>query len=122
MRKFLCLILLCLATLPINAQGLFTEIGLGIKIQGTSRALKPSCSVLYDSNGELYSCGGDNPIFIGWPLAWEFPRGQRFGWFHMSHWADGRNNPQFLQDMGDGREIAFNCLCYTHKFEWFKRN
>jgi hypothetical protein len=62
---------------------LITELGMGYKIpQTTSTVLLPQCHQVHEiefrpaaQEGDSYwgrndaSCGGDNPIFVGWPIA-----------------------------------------------------
>ena len=103
--------------------GFITEIGGGWKdFDTTSYLMQSDCkkaivvAPVWPENPRglhPYSCGGDNPVFIGWPLAWEFNNGNtRIGWFHQSQWFDGRG------------ELHFDCLCASHRFRWadiFKR-
>lgn len=110
--------LVLLALLAGTAEaGLVTEIGGGWKdFNTTSYLMRSDCqkAVVIDPEfpknprgSHPYSCGGDNPVFIGWPLAWEFNNGNtRVGWFHQSQWFDGRG------------ELHFDCLCVSHKFDW----
>lgn len=109
---------------------LVTEIGGGIKFN-ESAVLDPRCRqvVIYDARGGFAvdsdtgnptrsaPCGGDNPAFIGWPLAWDFPQGLRFGWFHYSNLLDGRELSH-LTSTGDRFETSLNCLCFTKAFHW----
>ena len=120
----LCLtVAVCYMAARVQAQGrLFTEFGGGVKLTA-SNVIESRCSTVYVEFEwrHTYSCGGDNPVFVGWPIAWEFPNGARLGWFHMSHWFDGKNNPALFQ-RGDGRETYFNCLCATWRRDWKRRN
>lgn len=83
-----------------------TEFGVGYKLpQTTSYVLRPECHTVVASNSahrELASCGGDNPAFIGWPIAWERtfdrPWRLRVGWFHFSHWGDGGKDRETHMD------------------------
>jgi len=122
---FLVLLLAMVVSLKAHA-GMLTEIGGGLKV-ATSNVLDPACrqvfivdadhSLMFDelNRQKTVPCGGRNPIFIGWPIAWETPNGNtRLGWFHMSHWSDG---PPFNHH----GETAFNCICATHKFYWSRR-
>lgn len=63
----------------------------------------------------LYSCGGDNPLFIGWPIAWQSNFSDvwtiRAGWFHFSHWFDG----------GRDHELHMDCICSTVTLNWSAR-
>jgi hypothetical protein len=108
---------------------LFTEIGGGYVVPSYSSPLEvPTCwtavpmrnigtasapvaAPAHGDPGELYACGGHNPVFIGWPIGWEFPNGARVGVFHTSHWFDG---PPFK---GDG-ESSMTCLCATWTHHW----
>lgn len=105
---------------------IISEIGGGYKLP-SSEVFSPGCrwvfivdadrSVMFDELGrqKTVQCGGSNPVFVGWPVAWESPNGNtRVGWFHMSHWFSG---PPFNHD----NELTLNCLCATHKFHWSKR-
>jgi hypothetical protein len=60
----------------------------------------------------LSSCGGDNPVFVGWPVAWQSEFSDvwtiRAGWFHLSHWFDGNAD----------REVHMDCACATVTFSW----
>lgn len=109
--------------------GLITEIGGGLALPApyTSKLAAPSCwaavpqrnmgtyaAPANGDSGELWACGGHNPVFIGWPIAWEFPNGVRLGVFHLSHWFDG---PPFK---GDG-EIAYTCVCASWTVHWGRR-
>jgi hypothetical protein len=86
--------------------GLFTELGGGYKdFSTTSYILRSECAQI-----EEEKCGGDQPVFIGYPIAWEFKNGRTtIGWFHMSHWFDGNG------------ESHFDCICVTHRFYWKKK-
>jgi hypothetical protein len=95
-----------------------TEIGGGIESPITNPLARPDCTQAFirrDDGWHEVGCGGRNPVFIGWPIAWESPNGNtRIGWFHMSHWFDGvpfNKNP----------ELTYNCICATHKFTWRHR-
>lgn len=107
-----------------------TEIGGGVKFN-MSYLLEPSCrkaivtqpgwpenprgETINAPSGE-FSCGGDNPVFVGWPIAYQTPNGRfRIGWFHMSHWFDGG---EFNFFGGDDAETHFNCLCASWTFNW----
>jgi len=126
MKKIaLILGLFCIA--QTAAADLISEVGGGYKLATTSLVLKPGCTdviprgpVVDDPKSEHYqrgtaSCGGDNPVFIGWPIAWQSDRSgpfnYRVGWFHMSHWFDG----------GADREAHMDCLCATVTINWSKR-
>jgi hypothetical protein len=103
---------------------MFSELGGGYKF-AQSEVLESTClhvflvdakdqQFLFDEQGrqKTVKCGGAQPIFVGWPVAWESPNGNtRIGWFHMSHWRSGA---PFNKDP----EITFNCVCASHKFTW----
>lgn len=118
--------LVLIATHPAHAD-MIAEFGGGFKGPSSSEVYAPGCrrvfivdatpAVKFDPQGRqrTVNCGGSEPVFIGWPVAWESPNGNtRVGWFHMSHWLSG---PPFNHDT----ELSFNCLCATHKFHWGKR-
>ena len=98
---------------------IITTFGGGYKIPATtSYVLRPECFKVKSTQPyyrEFASCGGDNPVFVGWPVAWRSDRNGPFnytvGWFHMSHWFDG----------GSDRETHMDCLCMTVEFNWSKR-
>lgn len=102
--------------LPAAAQGGFiTEFGGGFMLpQASSYLMTPECykaTVIVPmdnprSYGGLYSCGGDDPMFVGWPVAWEFPNKVKLGIFHYSHWFDN-----------DG-ESQFTCICASGTIHW----
>lgn len=121
----LCRGLLVLAlwlSLPAQAD-IVSELGGGIKLPGSSYVLQPKCRKVIafePDDGRDYPCGGDNPAFIGWPVAWERPDGNlRVGWFHYSNWFDGGELSQLSG--GDKYETQFNCLCVSWKFNWTSR-
>lgn len=119
MAQVLTTLLLLFAFLPAHA-GLVTEIGGGWKdFNTTSYLMQSVCKKVvvvkpeYPENprgSSPYSCGGDNPVFIGWPIAWDFElkRGNtvRLGWFHQSQWFDNKG------------ELHFDCLCATWTIKW----
>ena len=116
--KTIVLILSLLLCAPAFAQRLITELGGGIKLpQGSSYLMMPDCKKAIVSQGENilrgptgeYSCGGNNPVFVGWVLAWEFPSGVKLGYFHQSQWFDRKG------------EIKFNCLCASGTIDWTRR-
>ena len=103
-----------------------SEFGMGYKNpRTTSVVMREEChtvtlSELRPADPELdfrrASCGGDNPAFIGWPIAYEreFADGLytlRAGWFHYSHWFDG----------GKGRELHFDAAVVSVRINWSKR-
>jgi len=103
-----------------HAGTLFTEVGGGVKVAGTSAIAMPECVTVWQAADEL-SCGGDNPMAVGWLLAWEFDNPNlRVGWLHISHWLDGRRGPRFLR-RGDASELAINCICVTYRHNWLSR-
>jgi hypothetical protein len=101
---------------------IITELGAGMKYPATTSVVlqevchealvtetrPPTPSLDY----RLSSCGGDNPVFIGWPVAWESTFSSiwtvRAGWFHLSHWFDG----------GSDREVHMDALVVTTTFNW----
>lgn len=114
------MIMAVLALHPARAD-VVTELGAGAKLPGTtSLLLQENChsAVIFETrptdvgrNGGLTSCGGDDPVFIGWPVAWQKDFGVwsvRAGWFHLSHWFDG----------GADRELHMDCACSTVTFNW----
>ena len=116
-------LLLCLPlAFPARADevgGLFSEIGGGVKLPTYSSFLEsPACKkamVIQPAWPENprgltdpYSCGGDNPVFVGWLIGWEFPNGVRVGLFHKSQWFDGNG------------ELQFNCICASYTIRWRK--
>lgn len=107
--------------IPAKAD-VITEFGAGYKsFSTTSVVMLPECHhVVIDEtrpntpglNYRGASCGGDNPVFIGWPFAWQSSFSDvwtvRAGWFHLSHWFDG----------GKDRELHMDCACVTATFNW----
>lgn len=97
---------------------IISEIGGGVKNpRTTSYVLREECNTVYTypripfelESGFRRSCGGDNPVFVGWPIAYQSPTGNwRVGWFHMSHWFDG----------GSSRETHFDCVCASWTVNW----
>lgn len=111
---------------PLAHADIISEFGGGLKV-ASSEVFDPGCrrvfivdadrSVMFDPKGrqKTVSCGGSNPVFVGWPIAWESPNGNtRVGWFHISHWFSG---PPFNHDY----ELTMNCLCAVHKFHWSRK-
>ena len=115
LKKLLLTVLVSLWAMPAFAQGFITELGGGVLSPNSSYLTLPDCkkavvTIPMQENYSTYSCGGDYPIFFGWPIAWEFKNGNtKIGWAHFSHWFDGNG------------ELHFNCLCVSHRFEWGKR-
>lgn len=112
-----------LILLPLQALAdVITEFGAGGKMpRTTSYVLLPACHTIYSflpegrpADGFIRSCGGDNPLFVGWPVAWQSDFSDvwtlRAGWFHMSHWADG----------GKDRETHMDAIVITATFNWTK--
>ena len=98
-----------------------SEFGMGYKMPyTTSVVMLPQCHVVVplgvDGSPVLgrksASCGGDNPAFVGWPIAWEKdfdgPLSIRAGWFHYSNWFDG----------GRGRETHMDLAAVTLTVNW----
>lgn len=128
---------LVLLLAPVLASAdVVTEFGLGVKVR-QSVLFHPSCDVVDIpaanpvrlERGHLgratASCGGDNPIFVGWPIAYEKDRGPwrwRVGWFHLSSIGDGGGRIAELLGSGDGRELSFDCVCATATFNWSQRS
>lgn len=117
-------LLLC-SIKPAHAE-MISEFGGGLKL-AYSEVFDPGCrqvfivdadrGTMFDGLGrqKTVPCGGANPVFIGWPVAWDSPNGNtRIGWFHISHWTSGA---PFNHD----NELTMNCICATHKFSWSKR-
>lgn len=121
------LVIVCLGMLghiERSSADVITEFGAGIKLPAsTSLLLQENChsATITETrptdpgrDGGLTSCGGDNPVFIGWPIAWEHDFGVwtvRAGWFHLSHWFDG----------GGDRELHMDCACVTWGINWSER-
>jgi len=121
----LTLIFCMLVTFQASAD-VITEFGMGVKIEGTTSVLLlPQChlATIIETRPDTprydylnASCGGDNPMFVGWPVAYEreFSGGiwrLRAGWFHYSNWFDGKQD----------RETHMDCACVTATFNWSKR-
>jgi hypothetical protein len=111
-----------------------TEWGWGIKAPNTSVVMLPRCQSValigdITTNPEspnfgrrFASCGGNNPAFIGWPIAWEsddFGKHGAFkvrgGWFHYSNWFDGGN---YFRHLGDRHETHMDLAAFTITFNW----
>ena len=128
------LLLLFLLALPVQADwnddwDVVSTMGTGFKLNNQSSAvLDPNCTMILFTQGKEFrngrkeaSCGGDNPIFIGWPIAMEknMPYWRvKWGWFHMSSIFDG-SKLDWLH--GDQREVHFDCVCMEATFNWSKR-
>lgn len=133
----LVLFLLCLFMLFLSSRAqadIVTEWGWGVKLpHSTSAILLPICQQVHLTGWQqnspdspnfgkgLSSCGGDNPAFIGWPIAWEsdwFGKRDGFklrgGWFHYSNWFDGG---KYLQG-GDSHETSMDMAAFTITFNW----
>jgi len=120
MKLFVLLASLLLTT-QVKAD-VITELGGGWKIPyTTSYLMQEDCKQAQVINPPLlspegrpwtplvYSCGGDDPVFVGWPIAWEknLEKGRfRIGWFHMSHWFDSVG------------ELHMDCLCASWTKVW----
>jgi hypothetical protein len=103
-----------------------TEFGGGYKIEATSSALfHKDCTQAYMrelGNRGWSSCGGDNPVFVGWPIMYRTTKNWGYwqvGWFHQSHWFDGSG---FVDWGGDAYELHFDCVCATIGFNWSRLN
>lgn len=125
-ESFVCLciaLLVVLAFSPKAHADVVSEFGGGYKMPATtSVVLLPEChSVVItetrpdtpEINYRTSSCGGDNPAFVGWPIAWEreYANGAlrfRGGWYHYSNWLDG----------GRDRETHMDCACATLTVNW----
>jgi hypothetical protein len=122
MRKLLCALLALLPRTASAERGFITEFGAGYKNErSTSIVMMEDCHEVWvvrtkpdrpDLNYRPASCGGDNPIFVGWPIAYEWSIGDvyrlRTGWFHYSHWFDGSK----------GRETHMDALAITLTVKW----
>jgi hypothetical protein len=119
--RIAALLLSSLLASPAFASGGFiSEVGMGYKVdRTTSIVLLPECETALvrapsalDIDYRVSSCGGDNPAFVGWPIAYEWDVGEyysvRAGWFHMSHWFDG----------GSDRETHVDMLAITVTIHW----
>lgn len=113
-----------------------TEFGIGYKLETSSAILNPLCTSVdipisnpmrasSDSphwGRNTASCGGDNPIFIGYPIKWESkyrgPWAWSAGWLHFSSFADGGN---VLDFGGDRHEVHMDALVISAKFNWSRR-
>jgi hypothetical protein len=117
-------VLLLLLPMTAAAEGGFiTEIGGGFKdLRSTSYLLRSECikAVVIDPTWpanprgyQAYSCGGDNPVFVGWPIAyeWDLRRGNsvRLGYFHLSQWFDNAG------------EVHLDCFCSSFTIRWGKK-
>lgn len=121
---FLIFLLALVFGRPAHAD-LITELGAGWKLpRSTSTLLLPEChlAVVIETRPQTdsiwyrkASCGGDNPAFIGWPIAWERefrgPWRMRCGWFHYSNWFDG----------GHDRETHMDVAACAATFNWSRR-
>lgn len=115
----------CLAG-TVHAGEWITELGVGYKVQ-QSEVMEPNltvCEFWSDERFQSGSCGGDNPVFIGWPIAYEWTWRPsvvvRAGWFHFSSWFDGSNTPVEVLDFGDDNELTFDALAVSVRFNWAK--
>lgn len=134
-------LLLALAVLAVGTKAsageFLTEVGMGVKLEkSTSFLLLPACHTALvtapkwpdnprGAGGEFladgshittpngaWSCGGDDPTFIGWPIAYEWDVGKHYsvraGWFHYSNWFDG----------GHDRETHMDVIAMTVTIHW----
>lgn len=120
MKSLIMLVVLGMLGANLARADVITEFGAGVKIPAsTSLVMQEKCHEVTvietrppdPSVYRVASCGGDNPIFIGWPVAWQKDLGVwtiRAGWFHLSHWFDG----------GEDRELHMDCGCFTATFNW----
>lgn len=134
-KKILFFLLLgCILAYAAGAKAdVVTEFGWGIKAPNTSVVLQPRCQqvqlfgdIRTNPNSPHWgrrhaSCGGNNPAFIGWPVAWEskwLGRHKAFrlrgGWFHYSNWFDGGN---YLNG-GDDHETHMDLAAFTITYNW----
>lgn len=126
MVKYTLILLALLFKQDLAHADIITELGGGAQIDSyTSAVLDTRClsSVLYtskspsfvrDDQGRIRTvpCGGGNPLFVGWPIAYQSPDGRwRVGLFHMSHWLQG---PPFNREA----ETSINCLCASWTINW----
>jgi hypothetical protein len=117
------LVVLAVGPKTAHAGEFITEFGGGYKnLPSTSFLLNSNCQKAIVTRPEWpenprgltddYSCGGDNPVFVGWPIAyeWTLTRGNsvRLGHFHMSQWFDGNG------------ELHLDCVCASFTFRWGK--
>lgn len=112
-----------------------TEFGMGWKTPNSSLVLQPECTQvrpvgeIVDSPDSRYfgrrfaSCGGNNPAFIGWPIAWQTEGFGKYGaftgrvgWFHYSNWFDGGNVVSAFG--GDRHETHMDLIAGTITFNW----
>jgi len=139
-KLFLLLGALFLVSLAASTDAkadIVTEFGGGYKFN-SSVVLAPECQVIHIHEDQPIranpsspywgrsnaSCGGDNPAFIGWPIAWQSkPNGKhgaftyRIGWFHYSNWFDGGELSSWTST-GDEHETHMNLLAGTITFNW----
>lgn len=124
MKKLMMLAVLGILGTNLARADIITEFGAGVKSPGTTSVImRKECHLATiietrpDTPGLNYrdaSCGGDDPVFIGWPVAWQKDFGVwtlRAGWFHFSHWFDGRED----------RELHMDCACFTATINWTDR-
>jgi hypothetical protein len=129
MRKILAAAA-ALAMAPAQAD-IVTEFGMGYKLPSTSAVMMPICEQVLLQGRQLEdpsspnwgkthaSCGGNNPAFVGWPIAWESswkgPWRVRAGYFHYSNWFDGGTN---FTNLGDRHETHMDLAAVTATFNW----
>lgn len=126
--------MLAFVAFPVQAD-VITEFGLGYKVD-VSFVLSPGCERIHDHKWNYetggyegtfreFPCGGDNPAFIGWPLAWESEwKGKhsamryRVGWLHYSNWFDGGET---FKGVGDGFETHMDLIAAVMTVNWTRR-
>lgn len=116
---FLATLLFLMSARPARAE-IISELGMGYKLPTTSVVMQEDCHAVTITETRPHrpdifyrpaSCGGDNPVFIGWPIAWQKDFGLwtvRAGWFHLSHWFDG----------GSDRELHMDAAAVTFTVNW----
>lgn len=125
----LCLLLL-IGLVDRARADVITEFGMGYKMGATSYLLTPDCERAqvvapeWPKNPrpppQTFSCGGDNPAFIGWPIAWQHTFKDevvtiRAGWFHYSNWFDGGAN---FTRLGDRHETHMDLAAVSITWNW----
>lgn len=133
--RYLITVLAAVFLCPAKAD-IVTEFGIGYKLETSSALLNPLCTSVTIPNANPLrsnpssphwgrnsaSCGGDNPIFIGYPIKWESdyrgPWAWSVGWLHFSSIADGGN---VLDFGGDRHEVHMDAVVISAKFNWSRR-
>jgi hypothetical protein len=123
-KKFTLFLVFLFAAHSTEAQGLYTELGIGVRFTNYSSFLEnPKCqkavviNPLWPDNPRggpnpgAFSCGGDEPMFVGDLIGWEFPRGHSIALSHKSQWFDGSG------------ELYWTGITYNKRIYWrrFKR-